>query len=508
MDTRDERAILIEGDPRLREVAQPVAGISAELTAEIAQLAATLTGFRKRHGFGRALAAPQIGIPRRIILVDLGAGPFVVMNPEIRDRSAETFEVWDDCFSVPDRLVRVRRHRSISLGYRDERFRRRQWDHLPPDLAELLQHEIDHLDGILMTDRATGEAAVRPASDRAALVDAVRPAPRLSLSRIDQAPRRIDPVFLDTPQFVSEPLSEHLGCSLTLKVETLNPIRCFKGRGTSLFVADHTDEAGSPLVCASAGNFGQGLAHACRARRLPLVVYAARDANPLKLDRMRALGAEVRLSGDDFDAAKDAAQAFAAAHGATLVVDGREPSISEGAGTIARELLARGDGYDAVFVPVGNGALINGIARWIKARSPATRVIGVCSRGAPAMADAFRAGRVIATSPAPPRTIADGIAVRVAIPEAVADMAGVVDDMVLISDAALVSAMQLVHQHAGVVVEPAGAAGLAALLSAPDLAGRSVATVLCGGNLTPEQIRIWLGPADLSSELRPQEYSP
>src|SRR6185295_6049186 len=294
MDTSDERAILVEGDPRLRGLAQPVTGISADLTAEIAQLAATLAAFRRRHGFGRALAAPQLGIPRRIILVDLGAGPFVVMNPEISDRSAETFEVWDDCFSVPDRLVRVRRHCSISLGYRDERFRPRRWDRLPPDLAELLQHEIAPLDGILMTDRATGDGAVRPASDRATLVDAVRPARRLSLSRIDQAPRRIDPVFLETPQFVSEPLSEHLACQLTLKVETLNPIRSFKGRGTSLFVADHTDEARSPLVCASAGNFGQGLAYACRGRRLPLIVYAAHDANPLKLDRMRALGAEVR----------------------------------------------------------------------------------------------------------------------------------------------------------------------------------------------------------------------
>jgi threonine dehydratase len=397
---------------------------------------------------------------------------------------------------VPDRLVRVRRHRSISLGYRDERFRLRRWDRLPPDLAELLQHEIDHLDGILMTDRATGDGAVRPASDRAALVDAVRPARRLSLARIDQAPRQIDPAFLATPQFVSEPLSEQLGCQLTLKVEMLNPIRSFKGRGTSLFVADRTGDAQSPLVCASAGNFGQGLAYACRARRLPLIVYAARDANPLKLDRMRALGAEVRLSGDDFDAAKDAAEAFAAAHGATLVVDGRDPAISEGAGTIARELLAGGDAYDAVFVPVGNGALINGVARWIKARSPATRVIGVCSRDAPAMADAFRAGRVAAASTAPPRTIADGIAVRVAIPEAVADMAGVVDDIVLTSDAALIRAMRLLHEHAGVVVEPAGAAGLAALLSIPDLAGSSVATVLCGGNLTPEQIRAWLGPTE------------
>jgi peptide deformylase len=516
MDTGDERAILVDqtappfggaadrgqapvldGDPRLRRRAEPVAGPSAELTQAIAQLAATLAAFRRRNGFGRALAAPQIAIPRRMIMVDLGAGPFAVINPEITDRSAETFELWDDCFSVPDRLVRVLRHRSISLTYRDEQFRLRRWDRLPADLAELLQHEIDHLDGILMTDRATGADAVRPASDRGALVDAARPAHRLSLSRIDQARGRIDPVFQRAPQLVSEPLSARLGVELTLKIETINPIRNFKGRGTSLFIAD-CDDAALPLVCASAGNFGQGLAYACRTRQLPLIVYAARAANALKLDRMRALGAEVRLAGDDFDDAKDAAAAFAHAHGATLVVDGREPAIAEGAGTIARELLAGGGAYDAVVVPVGNGALITGMARWIKARSPATRVIGVCSAGAPVMAEAFRAGRVAAGSAAPPRTIADGIAVRVAIPEAVADMVGLVDDVVMVSDDAVIRAMQQVHVDAGVIVEPAGAAGLAALLSIPGLvaAGSAVATVLCGGNLTVEQIRRWLGPTD------------
>jgi threonine dehydratase len=111
------------------------------------------------------------------------------------------------------------------------------------------------------------------------------------------------------------------------------------------------------------------------------------------------------------------------------------------------------------------------------------------------MAEAFRAGRAVAAAGAPD-TIADGIAVRVAIPEAVDDMIGLVDDVVLVDDAALIRAMQLVYRHAGLVVEPSGVAGLAALLSIPDLAAApadSVATVLCGGNLTPEQQHAWLG---------------
>jgi threonine dehydratase len=111
----------------------------------------------------------------------------------------------------------------------------------------------------------------------------------VSLQQIQRASQRIDSVFLHTPQFLSEPLSAQLGCALTLKVESVNPVRSFKGRGASFFV-DTLDAAG-PLVCASAGNFGQALAWACRRRVLSLVVDAARGANPLKLRRMQALGA-------------------------------------------------------------------------------------------------------------------------------------------------------------------------------------------------------------------------
>src|SRR5687767_14514817 len=96
--------------------------------------------------------------------MDLGAEPFILINPEIVWRSDDTFPVWDDCLSVPDILVRVRRHTSISLTYRDHRFRLRQWSRLPPDLSELVQHEVDHLDGVLMTERAWGEDAIQPLS--------------------------------------------------------------------------------------------------------------------------------------------------------------------------------------------------------------------------------------------------------------------------------------------------------------------------------------------------------
>lgn len=152
-------AVLVLGDPRLRVACAPVGDGYAKLAGDIDRLCAALTAVRNQHGFGRGLAAPQIGIARRIIAIDLGGGPFAVIDPEVSWRSDERFEVWDDCFSVPDRLVRVERHCSISLSYRDRDRQLRTWTRLPPDLAELMQHEIDHLDGVLMTDRALAEQA-------------------------------------------------------------------------------------------------------------------------------------------------------------------------------------------------------------------------------------------------------------------------------------------------------------------------------------------------------------
>ena len=143
--------VLLLGDPRLRVRSSEVATYDAN---EFDALAATLDDFRRRHGFGRAISAPQIGIAKRFIAVNLGKGTFFVVNPAIAWRSDETFTLWDDCMSFPDLLVRVERARSLSLEYVDEQGRRKEWRELDQAAAELLQHEIDHLDGVLAVDRA------------------------------------------------------------------------------------------------------------------------------------------------------------------------------------------------------------------------------------------------------------------------------------------------------------------------------------------------------------------
>ena len=300
----------------------------------------------------------------------------------------------------------------------------------------------------------------------------------------------IDPVFLDTPQFLCEPLSDRLGVAVVLKVESVNPIRSFKGRGTD-YLLDRLGRQPAGLVCASAGNFGQGMAYAARKRGIRLTVFAALTANTLKVDRMRALGAEVVLDGRDFDEAKEGALRHAAHTGAFYVEDGLLGPISEGAGTIAVELGRMEKPLDAYLVPLGNGALINGMGTWIKRFSPTARMIAVCPAGAPAMEMSWRAGEAIST--ATMDTIADGIAVRVPVPEALDIMRSTVDEMMLVTDEEIVEAMRWVHRDAGVVVEPAGAAGIAAVAKRRDeLAGKRVAVPLTGGNVTDEQLRTWL----------------
>jgi threonine dehydratase len=285
-------------------------------------------------------------------------------------------------------------------------------------------------------------------------------------------------------------LSEALGCQLTIKLDFANPIRSFKGRGASFFVSEMLRRGDTrSIVCASAGNWGQAMAYVCRAYGLPITIYASVNANPLKIQRMKALGADVRLDGIDFDAAKDAAKVYAHSIEGWMVEDGLEVEISEGHGTIAMELLAdrgnRATAYGAVIVPLGNGAMLNGMARWFKAASPTTRVLGICAANAPSMAHSWRQRALVETPTA--NTMADGIAVRVPIPEAVQDMKGLVDDVLLIGEAHIVEAMRLVYQHAGLMLEPAGAVGVAAIVAhRAQFVGAHVATVLCGSNVQPD----------------------
>jgi peptide deformylase len=156
-----EGEILLLGDPRLRWPSRSVADARAPgVRAVLNRMHATLASFRASHGFGRAMAAPQIGRRMRLVAFDLGRGPRAMVNPRIESREDETLTLWDDCLCFPDLLVRVRRARSITLEFEDESGRAQRWSDLEPAEAELFQHEVDHLDGILAVDRAVDAAAI------------------------------------------------------------------------------------------------------------------------------------------------------------------------------------------------------------------------------------------------------------------------------------------------------------------------------------------------------------
>lgn len=295
----------------------------------------------------------------------------------------------------------------------------------------------------------------------------------LSLTRIESAVDEIDPVFLNTPQFVSDQLSEELGREILVKVETLNPIGSFKGRGTSL-LARELDPA-LTWVCATAGNFGQGLAYAARNRGASVQIFVGPDAPEEKVARMRALGAEVEV----VERSESAAREYAAAdERRCLVVDGLAPAIAEGAGTIGVELDAT-DPIDTAVIQLGDGALITGVARWLKSSRPATRVVGVCASGAPAMAESFAAGHPISVTGE--GTVAGALAITDPVPESFERIAELVDEVVLVDDDDLRAAQDLIAESTGVLVEPAGAAGVAAVTRHREtLAGDRVAVLLTG----------------------------
>ncbi len=153
--------VLPLGDPRLRRLSTPVPDVgAASFRTENERLKAALDAFRLEYGFGRGIAAPQIGIPSSFISLNLGAGAHSLINPVITWRSQDTFTLWDDCMCFPHLLIRLRRHSSVSVAFLDEQGRHQSWERLPRAEAELLQHEIDHLGGILATDLALDARSV------------------------------------------------------------------------------------------------------------------------------------------------------------------------------------------------------------------------------------------------------------------------------------------------------------------------------------------------------------
>ncbi|MCV7284004.1 pyridoxal-phosphate dependent enzyme [Mycolicibacterium wolinskyi] len=317
------------------------------------------------------------------------------------------------------------------------------------------------------------------------------PDTRLDLARIQAARTVINPVFLDTPLYRCEALEPALGCAVSIKLETANPVRSFKGRGTEVVASLLADAGSRAVVCASAGNLGQALAWSSRGRGLDVTVVASRFAPAVKLDRIRALGATLHLVDGDHEMARDRAAAIANHDGIRLLEDSLDIETCEGAATIGLELIDAAPSFDAVLIALGGGALATGVGHVLKTCAPDVDVICVQPLGAPAMTRSWHERRVVTTESTD--TIADGVAGRRPIAAVLDDLLQVADDAVLVRESSIIAGMRMLLDHAGLVVEPSGALGIAALLENPDrFAGRHVATVVCGSNVDAAAYQRWI----------------
>jgi len=305
----------------------------------------------------------------------------------------------------------------------------------------------------------------------------------LNVEKIQKAARRLEGVIHPTPLDFSATFSRLTGSQVYLKLENLQKTGSFKIRGAynKICILDEASRQ-KGVIAASAGNHAQGVAYAATRAGITALVVMPENAPVAKVTATQGYGARVVLAGEDYDQAFAHALALQKETGATFIHSFDDSEIIAGQGTIALELLAGLPDLDAVVVPVGGGGLIAGIALAVKTLRPAVKVIGVQAKSAPAVYLFFHQ-RESAPPPAG-RTIADGINVRRPGRLTSELIARFVDDVVLVDEEEIAEAILLLLERSKLVVEGAGAVGLAALLHGKiSLPGKKVAVVLSGGNV-------------------------
>jgi threonine dehydratase len=306
----------------------------------------------------------------------------------------------------------------------------------------------------------------------------------VGIDQILAARERLAGVIEATPLQSSRATSEATGVRTYLKCEHLQRTGSFKMRGAyNRIVTLSTPQRERGVVCASAGNHAQGVALSARLTGTRARVFMPAGAPLPKVAATRAYGAEITLVDGGVDRALEAATAHAERTGATLVHPFEHPDIIAGQGTLGLDLLDDLPDVGTVVVPIGGGGLISGVAAAIKARRPQVRVVGVQSERAAAVPASLAAGHPVRVPVGD--TIADGIAVAQPGALTFAHIAALVDDVVTVSDEVIARAVLLLAERAKQVVEPSGAAGLAALLAGAAAAVEPVGVLLCGGNVDP-----------------------
>jgi threonine dehydratase len=299
---------------------------------------------------------------------------------------------------------------------------------------------------------------------------------------------RIRPYLKPTALHRYPSLDEVVGTETWVKHENHQPICAFKIRGgINLMAQLPADEKGAGVITASTGNHGQSIAYSARLFGVRAIICVPEGANPVKVRSILGLGAEIVTHGKDFDEAREKCEQLAAEHGYRYIHSGNEPHLIAGVATEALEILEEEPDIDVIIVPVGGGSGASGTCIAAKAIKPAIRVIGVQSAEAPAAYRSWKERRLVTDRMG---TLAEGLATRVAFEMPQRVLREMLDDFVLVPDAEIRSAVKLMIETTRNLAEPAGAAPLAAALRLKDqLAGKRVALILSGSNITPAQLR-------------------
>lgn len=299
---------------------------------------------------------------------------------------------------------------------------------------------------------------------------------------------RIRPLIRETPLEESTELAA--GQPVYLKLEHLQRTGSFKFRGASNKIALLTpQQATAGVVAASNGNHGMGVAAAAAARGIAAEVFVSSQVSPAKAGRIEALGARLTCAGADPLTAELAARKAAEASGRVFISPYNDLDVVAGQGTIGVELALQMPDLDAVFVAVGGGGLIAGIGAYLKAVSPATEIVGCWPENSPVMLECMLAGRVVDVAEKP--TISESTAGGLEPGSVTLDLCRqVIDRSILVPEEGILAAMRLVLEKEHWVIEGAAALAVAAYLQeAKKYAGRKVAIVLCGRNVSPEVLR-------------------
>ena len=305
----------------------------------------------------------------------------------------------------------------------------------------------------------------------------------VTLEDVHEARSTIASLALRTPMLPALSLGRIAGCELLLKAENLQRAGSFKVRGAANRIAAlGPEQKARGVITASAGNHAQGVALAAGNLGIPCTVVMPLGASLPKVEATSGYGATVLLQGDDFDQAQEHARRVMHENDLTFIHAFDDPAIIAGQGTVGLEMVEQSEGLDIIVVPVGGGGLISGIALAVKETSPGTKVIGVQAAAATAVVDSYKADRRLSVRQE--ATVADGIAVGAPGELTVPIVLRYVDDMMVVEEEEITQAMMLLLERSKLLVEGAGAVGLAAVLAGKiPVAGKRVAVVLSGGNV-------------------------